>query len=447
MPPKATHLPLSTSDSGPDDETNSSYTSLFRRGSWQRRFTIVCLCSLAFLLCNLDRVNMSIAILPMSAQFGWDSSTMGIIQSSFFWGYLLTQVIGGILADRFGGKVVLGFGVIWWSLATIVTPIAASAGLVPLLVARCLMGIGEGVAMPAMNAMASRWVPKQERSRALSFIYSGMYTGSMIGLSVSPYMCATYGWPSVFFGFGALGVVWFFLWLTFVSSSPTQDPRIDDTEKNYIVANTASQAPVKSIPWRRLLSQKAVWAIILCHFCHNWGTFILLTWMPTYYNQALGLDLNESGFLSVLPWLTMAVTANIGGTLADTLIKRGWSVTHVRKIMQTIGFLGPAFFLTLLPGITSPVGAVICMMGAQGFDAFSQSGLYSNHADIAPRYAGVLLGMSNTAGVLAGVLGTAATGFILRTGSWSDVWGVAVGLYLLGTLLWNLMSTAEIVVK
>lgn len=86
-----------------------------------------------------------------------------------------------------------------------------------------------------------------------------------------------------------------------------------------------------------------------------------------------------------------------------------------------IGFLGPAFFLTQLGSITSVTGAVACMMAAQGLDAFSQSGLYSNHADIGPRYAGVLLGLSNTAGVLAGVLGTAATGFILQNGSWKQV--------------------------
>ena len=88
-------------------------------------------------------------------------------------------------------------------------------------------------------------------------------------------------------------------------------------------------------------------------------------------------------------------------------------------------------------------GAVLCMMGAQGADAWSQSGLYSNHQDIGPRYAGVLLGLSNTAGVLAGVVGTYATGVILQNGCWADVWRVSVALYLVGTLIWNTMSTGE----
>ena len=166
---------------------------------WQRRWGIVGLCFVAFMLCNMDRVNMSIAILPMGRQFGWDQSTVGLVQSSFFWcarpsgscracsstvpaapgngsclplcscsspyidvcllpcrGYLLTQIAGGVWADRFGGKRVLAFGVVWWSLATALTPVAANLGLPVLLAARACMGIGEGVAMPAMNTLLSR---------------------------------------------------------------------------------------------------------------------------------------------------------------------------------------------------------------------------------------------------------------------------------------------------
>ena len=90
------------------------------------------------------------------------------------------------------------------------------------------------------------------------------------------------------------------------------------------------------VPWKQILSKGPVWALILSHFCHNWGTFILLTWMPTYYNQVLGLDLMKSGFYSVLPWITMALAANVGGWVADSMVARGISVTRVRKIMQSV---------------------------------------------------------------------------------------------------------------
>ncbi|BFG22004.1 hypothetical protein CerSpe_082780 [Prunus speciosa] len=408
-----------------------------------KRWVIVLLCFTAFLLCNMDRVNMSIAILPMSQEFNWDSATVGLIQSSFFWGYLLTQILGGIWADKIGGKRVLGFGVIWWSVATILTPIAAKISLPFLLIMRAFMGIGEGVAMPAMNNILSKWIPVSERSRALSLVYSGMYLGSVTGLAFSPILIQKFKWPSVFYSFGSLGSVWFALWLKKAYSSPKEDPELSTEEKELIMGGNISKEPVTVIPWKLILSKPPVWALIICHFCHNWGTFILLTWMPTYYNQVLKFNLTESGLLCVLPWLTMAVFANIGGWIADTLVSRGLSVTTVRKIMQSIGFLGPAFFLSQLSRVKTPAMAVLCMACSQGSDAFSQSGLYSNHQDIGPRYSGVLLGLSNTAGVLAGVFGTAATGYILQRGSWDDVFKVAVALYLVGTLIWNLFSTGE----
>lgn len=419
-----------------------------KSGQWQKRWTIVGLCFFAFLLCNMDRVNMSIAILPMQEAYQWQPATVGLVQSSFFWGYLLTQVAGGIWADSIGGKQVLGFGVIWWSLATLMTPIAANLGLPALLFARACMGVGEGVAMPAMNNLLSRWVPVSERSRSLAFVYSGMYLGSVIGLSFSPFLIQSFGWPSVFYSFGSLGTVWLFLWQKKAFNSPDEDTSLSTEERQTLLLARAEgglsdEKRVQNIPWRLLLSKTPVWAIIICHFCHNWGTFILLTWMPSYYRDVLHFNLAQSGFFSVLPWLTMAISANVGGWIADTLISRGTDITLVRKIMQTIGFLGPAFCLWQLPNITSPPMAVLCMMASQGMDAFSQSGLYSNHQDIGPRYSGVLLGISNTAGVLAGVLGTYLTGQILQHGSWDEVFKVAVGLYLVGAVVWNVAATGK----
>ncbi|GLU18807.1 hypothetical protein SLE2022_350880 [Rubroshorea leprosula] len=374
---------------------------------------------------------MSIAILPMSAEFSWSPTTVGLIQLSFFWGYVLTQIAGGIWADTVGEKSVLAFGIVWWSIATVLTPVAAKIGLPFLLLVRAFMGMGEGVAMPAMNNILSKWVPIAERSRSLALVYSGMYLGSVTGLAFLPFLTHKFGWPSVFFSFGSLGIVWFGVRLNKAHGTLLEDPELRPQEKKLSVIKCVSKEPVKTIPWRLILSKPPVWALIVSHFCHNWGTFIFLTWMPTCYHQVLKFNLTESGHFSVLLCLTMAFSANAGGWIADALVSRGLSVTTVRKIMQAIGFLGPAFFLTQLSHVDSPAVAVFCMACSQGTDAFSQSGLYSNHQDIAPQYSGILLGLSNMAGVLAGVFGTAATGYILQHGSWDDVF------------VWNLFSTGE----
>lgn len=367
-------------------------------GNWPERVRVVFLCFVSMILCNCDRINVSVAILPMADHYGWSQTTVGIVQSAFFWGYVLTQVPGGYVADRFGGKQVLAVGVVSWSLMTVLTPLAASSGLGVLLLARALLGIGEGVAMPAMNNMVSKWVPKTERSRSLSLVYSGMYLGSVIGLWLCPGLIAQFGWPSVFYFFGALGFVWWVAWQTGVSATPELSQTISPRELRFIrsgrdAQGTPANASPADIPWRRILGSSATWAIIVAHFCVTWGYFVLLTWLPTYFNKQLGFNLAASSFLSIVPWLAMFISANVGGIIADTLLARDWSITTVRKLMQTIGFLGPALFLSLVGSTTNPAHAVCYMTAALGFGSFSQSGVYSNHQDIGPKFTGTLLGI------------------------------------------------------
>src|SRR5262245_14530732 len=131
-----------------------------------RRFLLVAGCFLAMFVCYVDRVNMSYAILPMSKQFGWDKATQGWVLSSFFVGYLGTQLLGGWLATRIGGRRLLTFGVLWWSAFTLVTPLAARVSFGALIAARIGMGLGEGVAFPAIYQLFGKWIPLRERARA-----------------------------------------------------------------------------------------------------------------------------------------------------------------------------------------------------------------------------------------------------------------------------------------
>ncbi|GMH21815.1 hypothetical protein Nepgr_023658 [Nepenthes gracilis] len=136
-----------------------------------------------------------------------------------------------------------------------------------------------------------------------------------------------------------------------------------------------------------IVSRAPVRALKIGHFCHTWGTIIIRIWVPTYYNQVLKFHLMEFGLVAVLPWLTVApLFAYVGGWTADTLVARGFAITSVRKIMQSMEGLGPVFLLSLLRQMKPLVLAVLSMPFLQGLDAFSQSGLYSNHQDIGPRY-------------------------------------------------------------
>lgn len=270
------------------------------------RTRVVLLCFASFVICNCDRINISVAILPMAQTFGWSQSTVGLVQSAFFWGYVTTQIPGGYLSDRYGGRQVLAFGVIAWSLMTFLTPLAASTSLPWLLVARALLGVGEGVAMPAMNQIVSRWVPRSERSASLSLIYSGMYLGSVVGLLSCPFLIAQFGWPSVFYVFGALGAVWWGGWHFLTSGSPELSQTISAEEREYITRSTISKPPsqLDKVPWKMLLGERATWAIIVAHFCCTWGTYSIesasiATVLPGCVYRDLTLSI-WSGYVLVL---------------------------------------------------------------------------------------------------------------------------------------------------
>ena len=154
----------------------------------QQRHLMILLSAFAVFICYIDRINMSVAIIPMAEEFGWGPQMQGTVLSSFFVGYLLLQIVGGTLADRYGAKVVLGTGVLLWSLFTILTPLAASFGLGILILNRILMGMGEAVTFPSIYALLARWVPSSERARAMGAINSGIPLGTQYHRKrISPY--------------------------------------------------------------------------------------------------------------------------------------------------------------------------------------------------------------------------------------------------------------------
>jgi ACS family sodium-dependent inorganic phosphate cotransporter len=422
----------------------SSAAVLPLRQYWPRRFTVLGLCFLSTFVCYIDRVNMSVAIIPMAEEFHWDQTTRGIVLSSFFYGYLATQVLGGWLADRYGGKVVLGLGVLWWSIFTLLTPPAAAVSLTVLFIARVGMGLGEGVAFPAIYYLFARWVPVHERARSVALNTSGIPLGTVAALLLTPSITIAWGWPWVFYLFGMLGFLWYGLWHFLASDTPETHPTIHPTERQFIGGSAPLPPKNEKIPWGLLLSKAPVWAIIINHFCSNWGFYVILTWLPTYFKQALGADLSKVGVYTILPWLVMFLMGNVAGWVADALIKAGFGLTFVRKLMQSIGFLGAAIFLSLVGGVTTVPQAILYMCCALGLGAFALSGFGVNHLDIGPRYAGILLGFTNTAGTIPGIVGVSLTGFILdATGSWSLVFLISAGIYVFGLLVWLLFATGE----
>lgn len=414
-------------------------------GSPAKRHLLVLMCFAAAFVCYIDRVNISIAIIPMAEHFGWSATQKGFVLSSFFIGYMLGQIPAGWLSNRVGGRLTLGVSLLLWSVFTAVTPIAAMVGFAALILSRIVMGMGESATFPASYNLFSKWIPRQERSRAVAFTLGGIPMGTVIGLAASGALVAQFGWQSVFYVFGAVGIVLAVLWFVIVRDSPAAHPAISDTERRHIAAGTQPAVGKSTpLPVTKLLASPAFWALVINHFCSNWILYVLLSWMPSYFRDVQHLNIAKAGFAAAAPWLSMFVMANISAWVADEAIRRGVRVSVVRKFMQAGGLLGASAFMLLINQASSPTGAVLVMCGALGALGLTWAGYAPNHLEIAPRHADILMGITNTAGTLPGIVGVAVAGWMLdTTGSYVSVFLLAAGITSVGALVWIFFSRSE----
>uniref|UniRef100_A0A7N8WP87 Sialin n=1 Tax=Mastacembelus armatus TaxID=205130 RepID=A0A7N8WP87_9TELE len=432
------------------------------------RYTLALLSSYGFFVVYSLRVNLSVAMVDMlnsthqssinhsgsvcpASVYDWDSETQGWILGAFFYGYILTQIPGGYLAGRLGPKWLLGFGILGTVVFTLFTPVAADLGASYLIAVRAIEGVGEGVTFPAMYTMWASWAPPLERSRLLTISYIGAQLGTVIALPVSGLICFYLDWTYVFYIFGVVGLVWFVLWAFLVFDSPNTHPRISEQERLYITNSLKNElsTSTRCIPWRAIVTSIPLWAIVVAHFSYNWTFYTLLTLLPTYMNNILGFSIQQNGMLSALPYMGCAVFAFLSGQVADYLREtRHYPTVTVRKAFTIVGMVGPAVFLVAV-GYTgcNYILAVAFLTVSSTLGGVSASGFNINHLDIAPSYAGILLGITNTFATIPGMVGPVIARDLTAQNTieqWQVVFYIAAAINLFGALFYSLFGQGTV---
>ncbi|RZF42806.1 hypothetical protein LSTR_LSTR014205 [Laodelphax striatellus] len=267
-------------------------------------------------------------------EFPWDREIQGLILSSFFYGYIATQILGGYLACHYGGKRLFGVGVLATAIFTILTPLLAKLSVYLLTAARVVEGLFEGVTYPAMHGLWSRWAPPSERSRLVAITLSGSYFGTVAALPLSGALAENQGWSAIFYIFG--------------------ENKILQT----LFRNLDQRSPEIEVPWHNILTSVPVWAIVAAHFSENWGFYTLLTELPTFMSDRFGYSMHDSGLLSALPYLAMGIVVQASGFLADWL-----RTTGILSTMQTISEWQTVFLISSTVYI---IGAVVYAFLASG---------------------------------------------------------------------------------
>jgi len=391
---------------------------------------VVVLCSIANFINAADRVIMPIAIIPMTSYFKWTMHWQGWILSAFAFGYLSSQIIGACAAKKFGGKAILLLSVFLWSISIVAIP-WVSHNTFALVLCRVISGFGEGLGLPTMFHIFANNIAITERSSAFGYLVAA---GS-VGQTVASVICPHLMWQTSFYLFGSIGIVWSLIWISLYSEK--------DCENN-------DELPLLSIPhnsriihWRKFFIHWPLWSIYIAHFTMNWSNYIIMHWLPTYLRY-LGAN-SYSISLTAVPYICNSVFGIVAGNYADKLIDHRWSVLTVRRLMTTIGLMGPAIFLLLFCSVNSLAATIILISISMGLCACNSAGHLSNHAEVAPNHAGITFSISNTMATIPGILCGPLTAELVTAshGRWFPVFILAAALNFTGSIIYCSQSSTS----
>ncbi|XP_076452082.1 sialin-like [Babylonia areolata] len=391
-----------------------------------------------------------------TGEFYWDKSMRSRLLAMYFYGYIVTQIPGGWLAGRYGGRRVWGICQLISSICTLLTPLAARTHVNVASALRFILGLASGVSFPCFQAMMGRWAPTLERSKLATFAFAGPPIGTILTFSLSALLCSygfDNGWGSIFYLAGAGNILWVLVWVWFVRDTPVKDPRITAAERDYILTSIGERPDAKvklATPWRKIFTSGPMWGIIIAHLCYNYTNYTLQTSLPSFMKEVLKFDIKKNGALSAVPYLCMAVSAVLVGQLADCLRARGiLSTKATRKMLQTISFLGGAASLVLVGymSCSQRALAVFLLSLCMCFGALNRAGYTVNHIDLAPRHAGVMYGITNTAATIPGMIAPLVVGALTpnRTAEeWRTVFFVCAGVQVVGALIFGLLAEGQV---
>jgi len=441
-------------------QTNLAAVSQPRAKHNKTRYYILAMIFLVTSLNYGDRATLSMAAAPMSQELGLSTVTMGYIFSAFGWAYVIGQIPGGWLLDKFGARRVYFWSILLWSFFTILLGFVDILGSIPLIIAslfilRFLVGLSESPAFPGNSQIVAAWFPTKERGTAAAIFNSAQYFATVIFAPFMGWLVAHIHWQSVFWIMGGLGIVIAFIWLK-VIYSPEKHPTINSDEFKYLqaggaitsmgenqlkVADENNKMNFKNI--KKLLSSRMLLGIFIAQYCITCLTYFFITWFPVYLVKERQMSILEAGFAAVLPALCGFIGGVLGGVISDKLIKMNKSLTFSRKFPIIFGMLLSTSIIVC--NYVDSQTAILFFMSlaffGKGFGALG----WAVMSDVAPKeMVGLSGGLFNTFGNTAGIVIPIAIGYIINsTGSFNGAL-VFVGIHAVIAIICYLFMVGKI---
>ena len=393
----------------------------------------------------MDRTNISIAGPAIRSELGLDDVHLGWVFSAFLLGYAAFQVAGGWLAYRFGPRVVLAAGVLWWGVFTALTTVAnprLGQMLLLLILIRFALGAGEAVIYPASNQFVARWIPISERGRANGWIFAGVGAGAGLSIPVLTWINSHYGWRASFWFSAAAGVLVGLGWYILARDTPEEHPRVSPEELSCIQSGRTTETSRRTdipVSWAAAICNRNVAALTLSYFAFGYVAWIFFSWFFIYMATVRGLNLKASALVSIIPFIAMTICCLGGGFISDRLSKK-IGLRWGRGGIAVVSFALTALFLVIGAQVRGPYAASIILAGGAGALYLSQSSFWAVSADIAGVRSGVVSGVMNMGCQIGGAVTASLTPYIASRLGWVAAFVCAAALAAVGGAMWLLVD-------
>ena len=390
---------------------------------------LILLCVMYFIT-YVDRVNVSTAAASFQKEFSLSKTQLGGVFSAFAYFYLVFQVVGGWLGDKFGPRKTLTVCALVWAGATILSGLAT--GLTSLFLARMLLGLGEGATFPtATRAMAS-WFSPEKRGFAQGFTHAFARLGNAITPPLVVALMTATSWRGSFIILGCVSLVWVVWWAISFRDNPADHPRITKEELAVLPEYRQFKDRPK-VPWMPLF--KRMMPVTITYFCYGWILWLFMSWIPQYFLHSYHLDLKKSALFAASVFFAGVLGDALGGMYSDHLLRKTGNLLIARRnVIVTCMLLTLASMIPLM-FVHDLTISVVCLSLGFFFIEFTIGPMWSIPMDIAPKFSGTASGMMNTGSALAAIISPVVGGWLIdKTGSWDTPFIFSMALMVVGSI-------------
>jgi MFS transporter, ACS family, D-galactonate transporter len=311
----------------------------------------------------IDRASLSVAMPMIAKEFDIGPATQGLLLSAFFWTYAFMQIPGGMLADRFGPRVVIAGATLGWGFFQAIA--AACTGWVGLLVTRLGLGAAEAPIYPAGGKLNGIWMTQTERGRGATLLDGGAPLGAALGAILISGLIAEFGsWRTSFVVAGVGTVIaGLFAW-SYIRNHPREHPAVNAGEAAYIEAAQAQDLASEAAGSGNVMDffrYRSVWGMFFGWMCFNALFYGLLTWMPTYLSKVHGFDIKQMGGAVFIMFFSGFVGEMVGGWVADKWRAAGASQNKVLKTLFGLASVLATIAIFSVAEIKNPIAVVVLL--------------------------------------------------------------------------------------